>query len=513
MIGGVGDRVPGSDSRRSRLWAAAGSRGIPLGTILTSVAAVAAAYLAGKLIYRLRELVLVFFVAGFVALILNPLVVALQNWRIRRRGCAVSVVTLFSLLVFVGLAALFGYPLVNGLTHLAHALPSYVNDAERGSGPIGHIVQKYHIQRWITTNEPKLVKLGQDLAKPALSFGEGAFSLLFSLFLIFVLVLLLLLEGPKMRASLLRLMPSDRAERYGRVAGEMNRAVGGYMLGDIATSLIAGIVVLLTLLLLGVPFAYLWALWVALVDFLPMIGGALAGIPVVLFAAAHSLTAGIVTLLVFVIYTQIENHVLNPIVMSRTVKINPLMVLVSILIGAYIGSWIGGAFGAFVAALLAIPAAGAIQVLVREMWLATASGPVVGPPDNEPPETERAKRLGAVALVPADRQDRRSRRCACHGECRHQRPDRSCQCCACVLLHQRCWNYGHQRCWNYGTGLEGKSRGNPVMSHGPRGPDKLLIRPTRVATPVLVTAGTSDRRYMRRRSGTQGVTQRHQHQT
>ena len=85
-----------------------------------------------------------------------------------------------------------------------------------------------------------------------------------------------------------------------------------------------------------------------------------------LFASTHSLTAGIVTLVVFLVYTQIENHVLNPIVMSRTVRVNPLLVLVSILVGASIGSWIGGIFGGFVAALLAIPCAGAIQVLVRE---------------------------------------------------------------------------------------------------------------------------------------------------
>jgi predicted PurR-regulated permease PerM len=378
--------MPSGNSRRSRLWAAAGSRGIPLGTILTSVAAVAAASLAGLVIYRLRDLILLFVVAGFVTLILNPLVVILQDWRIRRRGWAVAVVVLWGLLVFAGLAVAFGYPLVNGMTHLAKSLPSYVHEAELGRGPIGHIVSKYHIRRWVRTNETKFVKIGQGLAKPALSLGKGAFSLLFNLFIVFVLVVLFLLEGPKMREGLLRLMPPDRAGRYVRIAHEVNRAVGGYMLGDIATSVIAGIVVLLTLLLLGVPFAILWALWVALVDFLPMIGGALAGIPVVLFAAAHSLTAGIVTLVVFVIYTQIENHVLNPVVMSRTVKINPLLVLVSILIAVYIGSWIGGTFGAFVAALLAIPAAGAIQVVVREIWLAPPPRPgSADPPDHEAP--------------------------------------------------------------------------------------------------------------------------------
>ena len=113
----------------------------------------------------------------------------------------------------------------------------------------------------------------------------------------------------------------------------------------------------------------------ALLDFLPLIGGALAGIPTVLFATAHSITAGIVTLAVFLVYTQVENHVLNPIVMSRTVKINPLLVLVSVLFGAEIGSLIGGFPGGFVAALLAIPIAGAIQVIVHELWQSTSLEP------------------------------------------------------------------------------------------------------------------------------------------
>jgi predicted PurR-regulated permease PerM len=125
-------------------------------------------------------------------------------------------------------------------------------------------------------------------------------------------------------------------------------------------------------MVLGVPFPLLWALWVALVDFIPVVGGALAGIPTVLFAAGHSLSAGIATLIVFLVYTLIENHVLNPIVMSRTVRINPLLVLLSILIGASIGSWIGSSFGAFVLAVVAIPIAGAIQVVIGELWRETA---------------------------------------------------------------------------------------------------------------------------------------------
>ena len=141
--------------------------------------------------------------------------------------------------------------------------------------------------------------------------------------------------------------------------------------GDFLTSLIAGFVVFVTLAVLGVPYPLLFGLWVALVDFLPTIGGALAGIPTVLFALAHSLSAGVITAIVFLAYTFVENHLLNPVVMSRTVKINPLVVFLAVLVGADIGSWIGGPFGGFVAILLAVPAAASIQVVIVEVWNTT----------------------------------------------------------------------------------------------------------------------------------------------
>jgi predicted PurR-regulated permease PerM len=361
------------ETRRARLWQAAESRGIPLRTILTTVGVVVAVYFVGKLIYRLRDVLLLLVVAGFLAIVLNPMVVALQRWKVPRRGYAVAIVTVWALLAFAGLAVVFGYPLIDGITHLANRLPEYVASAEHGRGWIGHLALRYHLQTWVQKNVPKLVSYAQALGKPALSVGKGAVSLVISLATIFILVLLMLIEGPKMRAGVLGLMSPERAARYARLAHQVNRSVTGYILGNLLTSLIAGVVVFVTLLVLGVPFALLWALWVALVDFLPMIGGALAGIPTVLFAVGHSLTAGLVTLVVFVVYTQVENHILNPVVMSRTVKINPLLVLVSVLVGASIGSWVGGFFGGFVAALLAIPIAGAIQVIVRDVWYSTGT--------------------------------------------------------------------------------------------------------------------------------------------
>ena len=383
------DKTP-SQTRRARLWRSAESQGIPLRAILVTVAVVVVTYMAGKLLYRLRDVVLLMAVSGFVALLLNPLVVYLQRWKVPRRGFAVAIVTFWAVLVFIGLAIAFGYPLIHSATHLADKLPSYVDQAEHPHGWIGQLIRRYHVQTWVQHNSAKIASFAQSLGKPALALGKGAVSLLVALGTIFFLVLLLLLEGPKMRSWILANMTLERAATVTRVSAQVNRAVTGYMAGNLLTSLIAGAVVFVTLLILGVPFPFLWALWVALVDFLPMIGGALAGIPTVLFATAHSLTAGIVTLIVFLAYTQIENHVLNPVVMSKTVQINPLLVLISILVAASIGSWIGGLFGGFVAALLAIPAAGAGQVIVSELWRETAPPVPAGPPGP-----------GAGAVAPA----------------------------------------------------------------------------------------------------------------
>jgi predicted PurR-regulated permease PerM len=374
-----------AETRLAGLWRAADVRKIPLRTIVVTVAVVAATYLLGKLIYRLRDVVLLLVVAGFIAILLNPLVVFLQRHGVPRRGLAVTIVALWSLLVFIGLAFAFGDPLVGAITHLANKLPSYVASAESGKGWIGHYIRKYHIYSWVQRNAPKLVTYAQSLSAPVLSVGKGAVTLIIELTTIFILVLLLLLEGPKMRRGILSQLEPRRAAGVTRVAGEVNRSVTGYMLGNLLTSLIAGLVVYVTLLIVNVPYPFLWGVWVALVDFLPMIGGALAGIPTVLFAfGTTSVTAGVVTLVVFLIYTQVENHILNPVVMSKTVRISPLLVLIAVLVAASVGSLIGGIFGGFVAALLAIPAAGALQVLVREAWQATGTpGPAdpEGPPD------------------------------------------------------------------------------------------------------------------------------------
>lgn len=361
---------PAPRTRRARLRMTANDTGVPLPTILVTVGVVAGTILIGLLAYELRTILLLIAVAGFLALVLNPFVLVLSHRGVPR-GVAISLVVVLGAAAFLGLAAAFGFPLSRGLAHLARQLPVYVNDAERGRGVIGRVARQLHLQHWVIANAPKLQQLGVSLAKPALSFGKGAAVLIGELLAILTLAVMLLVEGPRLRAGLLSAMSEQHAAWWARVGREMRQSVVGYVLGDLLTSVIAGLVVGLTMAGLGLPFAQLWGLWVALVDFLPQVGGALAGIPTVIFALLQSLEAGIILAVVFIAYQQVENHVLNPWIMSRTVRTSPILILISVLVGATLGAALGGAFGAFVAALLAVPVAAVLQILGREVWQLT----------------------------------------------------------------------------------------------------------------------------------------------
>ncbi len=377
----------GVPTRRSLILKRAEANHVPLLTILVTIGVIILVYFSGRLLYRLRDLLVLMIVGGFVALILNPLVVWFQRHHVARRGFAVAIVMGMAVLVFLGLAFAFGYPLVNSLTHLADKLPTYVREAEHNRGWIGHLLHKYHVQRWVDKNSSKLISFAKGLSKPALKFGEGAATIVLALITLFAFVTLLLLESPKIRRFGLSNLAPAKSAWIARVGAEISKVALGYMVGSLIMSLLAGCVVFVTLLCLSVPFALVFGLWVALVDFLPQIGGALAGIPVVLFALVHSVQAGVITFVVFMVYTQLENHVLRPIIMSRSVKINALTVFVAILIGAEVGSWMAGDFGGLIGVLLSVPAAATVHVISREVWHLTRAptGFVVSTPGEEDP--------------------------------------------------------------------------------------------------------------------------------
>jgi predicted PurR-regulated permease PerM len=383
------DREVGPDApRRERLFAAASALGVPLRTILTIDLVVIATWVMYRLLGRLREVILWILIAAFLSLVLNPAVVMLQRHRFGR-GAAVGVVFALAVGVFAGLLALFGYPLVNSLTHVAERLPTMVDQVQRGHGWLAHTLQRFGLLKWVQTNAPRLKQAAHNLGKPALSvgtnLGKAVFSTILALTTIAFLSLFMLLEAPQLRRSLLANMNPRLRETVMDVSTTVSRSVTAYVLGTGAMGLLFGLVVFVTLVILGVPFALLLGLWVALVAMIPLVGGLIGGVPTVALALLHSPTAGIVTVIVFIGFQLVENHFLYPVVMSRTVRMNPLWVLLSVLIGANLGGVFGSTLGALTGALVAIPVGGAVQVVFREVWERTrAHPPGFGEPGDDP---------------------------------------------------------------------------------------------------------------------------------
>jgi predicted PurR-regulated permease PerM len=381
--------------RRDRLFAAFSRKGVPLRTILTVDAVVIVTWVLYRLLGRLREVILWILIAAFISLVLNPAVVALQRWRLRRTA-AVVLVFVAAVLAFTGLLVLFGYPLVNSLTHFAEQLPHMIRELKKGHGTLAHLLDRVHLLSWVQKNAPKIQTAAQNLGKPALSvgtnLGKAVFSTILALTTIGFLSLFMLIEAPAIRRGFLGALAPSRRNRVEEVAGTVSKSVTAYVLGNVALSLIFGVVIFVTLLILGVPFALLLGLWVGLVAMIPLVGGLIAGIPTVAIALLHSPFAAVVALIVFVAFQLVENHFLYPIVMSRTVRMNPLWVLLSVLVGANLGGVFGSALGALAGALVAIPVGGAIQVVFREVWQHTRASPA-----DEP----HVGAVNASQLVPA----------------------------------------------------------------------------------------------------------------
>ena len=378
------------DTWRSKLSGSADRRGIPLGTIVVSVVVVIvlldlnAALILG--LWALRTIVVYIVIAFFFTLLMTPATRFLRK-RGMSHGGATLLVFLLGALVLAGLVYLFTEPLVTAATHFGEQVPTLIREAKKGHGPLGRLVFRLHLQKYLSESSTKITSQITKVLKPATAFsvGAAAVSTLIAIVTIAILTFFTMLESPRLWSGFLGVFRPATADRLRRVIDETIRSVTGYMLGNGATSVIAGIIVGVTLAILGVPFALLLGVFVALVDLLPLVGGLLAGVPVVVIAAIHSVPAGIIMLVVFLVYQQVENHVLNPIIMSRTVQLNPFWVLIAVLVGATLGGRIAGGLGTFVGALVGIPFGGAIQVIVRE--LRRGPGAVVDPSELHGPLT------------------------------------------------------------------------------------------------------------------------------
>src|SRR5207247_3297132 len=195
-------------------------------------------------------------------------------------------------------------------------------------------------------------------------------SIIFNLLTVAILTIYFLLSLPRLEELTERLFQGEHRARDVRVFEESLQRIGGYVSGNIAISIIAGIASFIALRLIGVPFAAALAMWVAIADLIPTVGATLGALAAVLVAAFSGVGALIATIIYFVVYQQVENYVIAPRVMAKAVDLSPAAVIVSVLIG--------GSLAGFAGALLAPPPAAAAKVVVRELWIRDRMAPAIG---------------------------------------------------------------------------------------------------------------------------------------
>jgi len=320
---------------------------------LIVIAAVASVYV----VYLVSDVLVLVFIAGFLAVALGPPV----DWMVRHRVPRVLAI----LAMYLGLlAGVFGIgllvvpPVVTGVDHLARDLPGYIDDL-RDNKTVRDFDEKYSISEKLKEQAEALPERVGDAASALQSVTIGAFSAATKVITVLTLTFFLLLEGGRILDLFARIRGPAHEPRLRRISNDVYRSVSGYVAGNLIISLCAGLSTFVTLELLEVPFAAPLAVLMAFLDLIPLIGATIAGVVIALVTLFHDFpTATIVWLIVLVAYQQVENNVLQPVVYRRTVDVSPLITIIAVLVGATLLGVLG--------ALLAIPIAAALQIVLRD---------------------------------------------------------------------------------------------------------------------------------------------------
>jgi len=299
------------------------------------------------------------FIAVFLAVALGPIVELLVAHKIKR-GFAILLTYLMLLGTVFGLGLLVVPPIVTGVNNFVDHVPSYVHDL-RNSRTFRKYDDKYKITPKLEQQAQKLPTHLSDAASGLRDVTVGIFGAVVQLVTILVMAFFLLLDGRRILGFIFRELGPDRGERLAGISEDVYGAVGGYVAGNLLISVIAGVTSYIVMSILGLPFAVPLAVLVAFFDLIPLVGSTIAGVVVAIVAAIVGFPGKLIAWVIYlIVYQQVENNVIQPVVYRRTVAIHPLVVIVAVLIG---GSLLG-----VLGALLAIPIAASAQIVVKEYW-------------------------------------------------------------------------------------------------------------------------------------------------
>jgi predicted PurR-regulated permease PerM len=330
---------------------------VPWRTIIAVVGVLLTTYILLVLVLATVRIIAWVAVAGFFAIVLAPLVRRVQARIGDRRTVATGIVVFTTLGTIAGVITLFILPVRKQLVDILTDLPGTVHDAAAGKGPIGNLVKKLHIESYVQHNEDKLAKAAARLNGSTFDTATTVLSATLAFVTITLITFLFLSQAEAMGRAATSLIPQRRRASVRRIAVEAAAAVSGYVIGNLLISLIAGAAAFACLVILGVPSPIVLALFVAFADLIPLVGATLGAAVSVLAAYLYSPTAGLVSLIFFIVYQQVENGLIYPWIMARKVNVNPLVVILSVLVGVELFGILG--------ALLAVPASGALQVIIK----------------------------------------------------------------------------------------------------------------------------------------------------
>jgi predicted PurR-regulated permease PerM len=344
-------------------------------TLLRVLAVTTAFVLLVWLLWAIRDVLQMLLIAGFLALALNPAVTWLEvrGWR---RGRAVAVVFVATLITVGAVLTVVFAPLYEEVRRFADDVPGYIDDLRR-SRLLRELDARYDILAKLQEQATTLPQRLPGTAGAFLGFAGAIFNAVFKALTVLFLTVFLLLELPAIGRSILSLLAPPTAVRTKALTEDVNATVARYVAGALVIATIAGTTTLAASTVLGVPFPVVMAVLVALFDLIPLVGATIGGAMVVAVAFTAGIVPGLVMAAIQLGYQQVENNLLQPLVMRRSVNVSGFTVLLAVLIGSSLLGVLG--------ALLAIPVAGSVQIALREVLESRRALVGTLPVEPEPP--------------------------------------------------------------------------------------------------------------------------------
>jgi predicted PurR-regulated permease PerM len=317
---------------------------------------VLAAYGLVQSLALVHSVLILLLISGFLAVGLNPAVEFFERRGIAR-GRAVGIVLVIVLLAFAGFLFAVVPPIIDQTSQFIDKAPSYLDQA-LGNSTVKDLDSRFHV-----VSQAKKAVQSPDLATNAfggvLGVGRVVFSAIFSAITVLTLTLYFMSSLPNMKKAAYRAVPRSRRARVGLLSDDILTRVGGYVAGALSIAACAGLSSFVLLFALGVQYPVALALVVLVTDLVPVIGATIGAVIVSAVAFTHDVHTGIIVAAFYLLYQQVENYLLYPRIMKRSVDVSPAVTIVAVLLG---GSLLG-----IVGALLAIPIAAAVQLVLVEV--------------------------------------------------------------------------------------------------------------------------------------------------